>query len=200
MGPIRTGDRLWVSLIYIYNNEFINDRCSDKIETGVLFIFIFKKYFVIHPELLNLIPISSHIEQQHLFYNMWKYLCNISTKFSLKVAKGFIFFICTATSPSLALNDILYLAFEVVLTWNYIYIYNWFRNCCDYTVLITGITFMTDICICYGFILNSRYGSLFMDFLGFPYQHIWILRVWGVFFLPIWNQSYLPVTQETPQI
>lgn len=151
MGPIRTGDRLWVSLIYIYNNEFINDRCSDKIETGVLFIFIFKKYFVIHPELLNLMPISSHIEQQHLFYTMWKYLCNISTKFSLKVAKGFIFFMYgTASSPSLALDGILYLAFQGVLTWNYIYIYNWFGNCCYYTVLI--ISFMMDICINYGFI------------------------------------------------
>lgn len=119
--------------------------------------------------------------------------------FLLKLQKAWSFS-CTATSPSAALDDILYLAFHFVLPWNYIYIYNWFRNCCDYTVLITGITFMTDICICYGFILNSRYGSLFMDFLGFPYQHIWILRVWGVFFLPIWNQSYLPVTQETPQI
>lgn len=153
MGPITTGDRLLVSLINIlvYINEFINDRCSDKIETGVLFIFIFKKCFVIHPELLNLMPISSHIEQQHLFYTMWKHLCNFSAKFSLKVAKGFIFFMYGYISL-VAVDDILYLAFQVVLTWNYIYryIYNWFGNCCFYTVLI--ISFMMDICIYYGFI------------------------------------------------
>lgn len=62
MGFIRIGDRLWVSFIYIYNNEFINDCCFDKIEIGVLFIFIFKKYFVIYFEFFNFMLISSYIE------------------------------------------------------------------------------------------------------------------------------------------
>lgn len=91
MRPIRSGDRLWVSL-YIYINEFINDLCTDKIETGGLIYLevIFKKYFVIHSQLFNLMPISSHIEQQHLFYTMRKHLCNISN-ISPKLVKIFFF-------------------------------------------------------------------------------------------------------------
>lgn len=91
MRPIRSGDRLWVSL-YIYINEFINDLCTDKIETGGLIYLevIFKKYFVIHSQLFNLMPISSHIEQQHCSIP-WENIFATSLIFSPKLVKIFFF-------------------------------------------------------------------------------------------------------------
>lgn len=115
MRPIRSGDRLWVSL-YIYINEFISDLCTEKIETGGLIYLevIFKKYFVIHLQLFNLMPISSHIEQQHCSIP-WENIFATSLIFSPKLVKSSFFpcyctatcmCTCTGMSPSLALEEI----------------------------------------------------------------------------------------------